>query len=86
MLEIKQDDSLTGTTASTDVATEKNLENLVKIGQELLNKPASRVDPETGHLKAIPHLGTNADALRRLVHKFYNIANINCTLLVITTR
>ncbi|XP_010680489.2 patatin-like protein 1 [Beta vulgaris subsp. vulgaris] len=60
-----QDDSLTGTTASTDVATEKNLENLVKIGQELLNKPASRVDPETGHLKAIPHLGTNADALRR---------------------
>uniref|UniRef100_A0A803KSE0 Patatin n=1 Tax=Chenopodium quinoa TaxID=63459 RepID=A0A803KSE0_CHEQI len=59
-----QDDSLTGAAASMDVSTEKNMGNLVKIAQELLRKPASRVDPETGQLKAVPHLGTNAAALQ----------------------
>ncbi|KAL9245935.1 hypothetical protein vseg_019529 [Gypsophila vaccaria] len=60
-----QDDSLTGTTASLDVSTKENLELLVKFGQDLLNKPASRVNPETGHYEVIPNLGTNAVALTR---------------------
>ncbi|XP_021714283.1 patatin-like protein 5 [Chenopodium quinoa] len=60
-----QDDSLTGAAASMDVSTEKNMGNLVKIAQQLLRKPASRVDPETGQLREVPHLGTNAAALQR---------------------
>lgn len=60
-----QDDSLTGTMTSVDVSTTENMDNLVKFGQELLKKPASRVDPETGKYTPIPNLGTNADALKR---------------------
>ena len=41
---ILQDDSLTGTLTSVDIATKENLENLVKEGEELLKKPVSRVD------------------------------------------
>ena len=41
---ILQDDTLTGTLASVDIATKKNLKNLVKVGKELLKKPVSRVD------------------------------------------
>lgn len=63
----KQDDNLTGAAASIDVSTEKNMQDLVKIAQEMLRKPTSRVDPETGRLQEIPQLGTNAAALRRFV-------------------
>ncbi|KAJ8430013.1 hypothetical protein Cgig2_008452 [Carnegiea gigantea] len=59
------DDSLTGTMTSIDVSTTENMDNLVKVGQGLLKKPASRVDPETGVFTPIPNLGTNADALKR---------------------
>ncbi|KAE8683341.1 Patatin-like protein 2 [Hibiscus syriacus] len=43
-----QDDTLSGKLASIDIFTEENLENLVKIGEQLLNKPVSRVDLGTG--------------------------------------
>ncbi|XP_059455325.1 patatin-like protein 2 [Corylus avellana] len=43
-----QDDTLKGTAASVDVATEENLDNLVDIGQHLLDQPESGVNWETG--------------------------------------
>ncbi|XP_042454726.1 patatin-like protein 2 [Zingiber officinale] len=43
-----QDDTLTGTAASVDNSTKWNLRNLVRIGENLLEKPASRVNLETG--------------------------------------
>ncbi|KAJ6404856.1 hypothetical protein OIU84_012933 [Salix udensis] len=57
-----QDDSLTGTLASVDIATKENLENLVKVGEELLKKPVSRVNLETGVYEPIDKL-TNEEAL-----------------------
>ncbi|KAL7127448.1 hypothetical protein ABFS83_14G253900 [Erythranthe nasuta] len=59
-----QDDSLTGTVSSVDVATKENLEKLVQIGNNLLKKPVSRVDLETGLFEPIDNGGTNADALK----------------------
>ncbi|CAO2830860.1 unnamed protein product [Amaranthus hypochondriacus] len=64
-----QDDSLTGAAASIDVSTEKNMEDLIKIARKMLDKPASGVDPETGSLKALPHLGTYAYALQRFAER-----------------
>ncbi|KAA8537724.1 hypothetical protein F0562_027286 [Nyssa sinensis] len=43
-----QDDALNGTVSSVDIATERNLEDLVKVSEELLKKPVSRVNLETG--------------------------------------
>ncbi|XP_042415262.1 vacuolar-processing enzyme alpha-isozyme-like [Zingiber officinale] len=43
-----QDDTLTGAAASVDNSTKWNLRNLVQIGENLLEKPASRVNLETG--------------------------------------
>ncbi|KAG6514871.1 hypothetical protein ZIOFF_025246 [Zingiber officinale] len=42
------DDTLTGAAASVDNSTKWNLRNLVRIGENLLEKPASRVNLETG--------------------------------------
>ncbi|KAJ8430011.1 hypothetical protein Cgig2_008450 [Carnegiea gigantea] len=75
-----QDDTLTGTAASTDVSTEKNMQDLVKIAQELLNKPVSRVDIETGVYMPVPNLGTNADALKRSVLPPLMPASLLCYL------
>ncbi|XP_061947750.1 patatin-like protein 2 [Populus nigra] len=60
-----QDDTLTGTLSSVDVATKKNLENLVKVGEELLKKPVSRVNLATGVFEPINKM-TNEEALRKL--------------------
>ncbi|KAG6523967.1 hypothetical protein ZIOFF_013856 [Zingiber officinale] len=43
-----KDDTLTGAAASVDNSTKWNLRNLVRIGENLLEKPASRVNLETG--------------------------------------
>jgi len=69
---------LKGTAASTDVSTEKNMQDLVEIGQELLNKPVSRVDLETGGYMPVPNLGTNADALKRSVLPWVILASLLC--------
>ncbi|XP_058185012.1 patatin-like protein 2 isoform X2 [Rhododendron vialii] len=58
-----QDDALTGDTSPVDVATEENLKRLVQIGEELLEKPVSRVDLDTGRFVAIKNGGSNAEAL-----------------------
>ncbi|GFS46559.1 phospholipase A 2A [Actinidia rufa] len=59
-----QDDSLTGDVSSVDVATKKNLDNLVKVGEGLLKKPVSRVNLETGLVEPSDQ-ETNEEALRR---------------------
>jgi len=45
------------------VTTQDNLEELVKIGEALLKKPVSRVDPDTGNYQPIPNADTNEEAL-----------------------
>lgn len=61
----KQDDTLTGEESSLDVATTENLERLVQVGKELLARPVSRVNLETGKHEEIDGEGTNRDALAR---------------------
>ncbi|XP_012838705.1 PREDICTED: patatin-like protein 2 [Erythranthe guttata] len=75
-----QDDSLTGTVSSVDVATKENLEKLVQIGNNLLKKPVSRVDLETGLFEPIDNGGTNADAL--IEYACINIFNLLISLLM----
>ncbi|KAJ6369551.1 hypothetical protein OIU76_027899 [Salix suchowensis] len=60
-----QDDTLTGTLSSVDVATKENLANLVEVGEELLKKPVSRVNLSTGVFEPIDKM-TNEEALRKL--------------------
>lgn len=58
-----QDDTLTGALASVDIATKENLENLVKVGEELLKKPVSMVNLETGISEPANNKTTNEEAL-----------------------
>ena len=58
-----QYDSLTGDASSVDVATTENLQSLVEIGKELLKKPVSRVNLETGKFEEIEGEGTNEEIL-----------------------
>lgn len=62
-----QDDTLTGDLSSVDKATKENLENLVKVGEQLLKKPLSRINLETGGYEPIENGGTNEEALKRYV-------------------
>jgi hypothetical protein len=59
-----QDDTLKGEISSVDVATTKNLDDLVKAGEALLKKPVSRVNLETGIFEVANH-ETNEEALKR---------------------
>lgn len=61
-----QDDTLTGNEASVDIATKKNLESLVGIGERLLKKPVTKVNFENG-LGEPCNQGTNEEALIRYV-------------------
>ncbi|XP_007017306.2 PREDICTED: patatin-like protein 2 [Theobroma cacao] len=61
-----QDDTLRGTVSSVDIATKENLENLVKVGEELLKKPVSRVNLDNGKFEPINNEDTNENALIRL--------------------
>ncbi|KAL0350645.1 UNVERIFIED_CONTAM: Patatin-like protein 1 [Sesamum radiatum] len=60
-----QDETLTRDLSSMDIATKKNLENLVKVGEELLKKPVSRMNCQTGAYGPIEDSGTNMDALKK---------------------
>lgn len=60
-----QDDSLTGALSSVATATKQNLDNLVKVGEELLKKPVSRVNLISGEYEPVKNGGTNMDALKR---------------------
>ncbi|XWS25650.1 hypothetical protein CRYUN_Cryun27aG0086100 [Craigia yunnanensis] len=59
-----QDDTLSGNVSSVDVATKKNLDELVKVGEGLLKKRASRVNLETGVFEPFTQ-ETNEEALKR---------------------
>jgi hypothetical protein len=59
-----QDDSLSGVLSSVDVATTKNLADLVKIGETLLKKLVSRINLETGIFE-VANNETNEEALKR---------------------
>uniref|UniRef100_A0A5B6YSY2 Patatin n=1 Tax=Davidia involucrata TaxID=16924 RepID=A0A5B6YSY2_DAVIN len=59
-----QDDTLNGVVSSVDVATKKNLEDLVEVGEGLLRKPISRVNLETGIVEPSDQ-ETNEEALKR---------------------
>ncbi|KAK1267572.1 hypothetical protein QJS04_geneDACA000297 [Acorus gramineus] len=58
-----QDDTLTGDASSVDVATMKNLKELVRVGEDLLKKPVSRVNLDTGVYEPVEGEGTNEEAL-----------------------
>ena len=55
---------MVGTVTSVDVATKQNMDDLVKVGEELLKKPVARVNLETGVYEASSH-ETNEAALIR---------------------
>ncbi|GLT69811.1 hypothetical protein SLA2020_419330, partial [Shorea laevis] len=59
-----QDDTLSGALGSIDIATKKNLDDLVEVGEKLLKNPVSKVNMET---RSIEPCGqeSNADALKR---------------------
>ncbi|XP_023532342.1 patatin-like protein 2 [Cucurbita pepo subsp. pepo] len=58
-----QDDTLSGDVSSMDMATEGNLQKLLQVGENLLKKPLSRVNLESGMFEPIKGKGTNEDAL-----------------------
>ncbi|XP_042495717.1 patatin-like protein 2 [Macadamia integrifolia] len=58
-----QDDTLGGTVSSVDIATKENLEDLVKVGENLLKKQVSRVNLQTGIYEPVKGQGTNEEAL-----------------------
>ncbi|XP_038723735.1 patatin-like protein 1 [Tripterygium wilfordii] len=60
-----EDDTLQGDLSSADVSTKKNLEDLVKVGEDLLKKPVSRKNLDTGIYEPVENAGTNEEALKR---------------------
>ncbi|XP_024978388.1 patatin-like protein 1 [Cynara cardunculus var. scolymus] len=60
-----QDETLTGDMASVDIATTENLNNLVAVGEGLLDKPVTRVNTDTGTIEPVLNGGTNREALKR---------------------
>lgn len=57
-----------GDAASMDIATTENMETLVQIGNNLLKKPVSRVNLETGQYEPVHGEGTNEEALIRFAY------------------
>ncbi|GJN03792.1 hypothetical protein PR202_ga21271 [Eleusine coracana subsp. coracana] len=60
-----QYDQLTGSAGSIDDCSKENMDKLKSIGEELLSKPVTRVDLETGKLVAVPGGVTNAEQLAK---------------------
>lgn len=56
---------MTGDTSSVDITTKENMEALIRIGHELLKKPVSRVNIDTGMYEPVNGEGTNEEALAR---------------------
>ncbi|KAK7383113.1 hypothetical protein VNO78_28782 [Psophocarpus tetragonolobus] len=64
-----QDDTLTGDMSSVDLATEKNLKDLVNIGESLLKKPLSKINLHTGVYEPAKSNVTNEEALKRFAER-----------------
>ena len=60
-----QYDRLTGSAGSVDDSSKENMDRLVRIGKRLLDMNVSRVDLETGRIKEVPGVGTNAEQLTK---------------------
>lgn len=60
-----QDDTLTGTSSSVDIATKENLDKLCQIGENLLKKPLSKVNLQNGLFEQMENGETNEHALKR---------------------
>lgn len=60
-----QEDKLQGDLSSVDIATTENLENLVKVGEDLLKSPVSRINLDTGAYEPLEDGGTYEEALQR---------------------
>ncbi|KAJ9562268.1 hypothetical protein OSB04_007428, partial [Centaurea solstitialis] len=71
-----QDDTLTGDLASTDTATTKNLDDLVKVGERLLDEPVSRINSTTGVVEPVPNGGTNREVLKRFAKQLSDERNL----------
>ena len=66
MIKHIQEDTLSGVVSSVDIATKKNLKDLVKVGEGLLKKPVARVNLETGIFESSnTELEGNQEALKR---------------------
>ncbi|KAJ6990215.1 hypothetical protein NC653_018681 [Populus alba x Populus x berolinensis] len=59
------DDKLQGDLSSVDIATKENLENLVKVGEDLLKSPVSHINLDTGGYEPVKDGGTYEEALQR---------------------
>ncbi|CAH1439188.1 unnamed protein product [Lactuca virosa] len=73
-----QDDTLSGDLTSMDLATHENLENLVKVGQELLKKQVTKVNFGTGISEPYHHT-TNEMALikfAKILHQEKNVREL----------
>lgn len=68
----KQDDTLSGEVSSVDIATEENLLNLIYVGENLLKKPLSRVNLESGKFEPLDAKGTNEQALAEFAKMLSN--------------
>lgn len=60
-----QDDTLVGDATSMDMSTEENMMRLVTIAKDLLKKPVSRVNLDTGVSEEVIGEATNEEALTR---------------------
>lgn len=58
-------DTLHGNLSSVDVSTKENLGNLVKVGEQLLENPVTRLNLDTGRYEPVENGGTNEAALKR---------------------
>ncbi|KAK9050753.1 hypothetical protein SSX86_030277 [Deinandra increscens subsp. villosa] len=64
-----QDDTLSGDESLVDIATQENMVKLREIGENLLAKPASRINLETGCFEPIGDGVTNAEALKEFAKR-----------------
>ncbi|XP_057769088.1 patatin-like protein 1 isoform X2 [Salvia miltiorrhiza] len=60
-----QDENLSGDMVNMDMATTENLENCVRLGEELLSKPVSRMNCQTGVYETVENGGTNSESLKK---------------------
>ncbi|CAL5366999.1 unnamed protein product [Camellia sinensis] len=60
-----QDDTLSGKQSIADLSTMENLKNLAQVGENLLKKPVSRINMDTGRYEPVVNGGTNEKALKK---------------------
>ncbi|CAO2147004.1 unnamed protein product [Urochloa humidicola] len=66
-----QTDTLMGAATSTDCTTEKNMQELIKIGNDLLKDKVTRVNIDTGVYEAVDGGTTNEEALKEFARKLH---------------